>query len=256
MPPRGMVRWSKHLPSKARLGAWVSGACLKLLRVFRASVMLLGCLMLVALVLAFTTLPFKAHRWLGTAGGELRSVPDRILVLGGSGMPSGGELMRIHVAATLAEAYPDVPVLVVHARDTVVLAAMRAELVLRGVAVDRITMMMGGGNTREQALALATSFEQERSLRWAVVTAPEHMYRALGALRRVGFSRVGGVAAFETPLFVDLGYDHRRIGGRGLAPDVSGSLSLRYDLWHHLRLEVTCLREYLAIAHYKLNGWM
>ena len=218
--------------------------------------MLLGALLLVALVLAFTTVPFKAHRWLGTAGGELHGAPDRILVLGGSGMPSGGELMRTHVAATLAAAYPHVPVLVVHARDTSVLAAIRAELVLRGVAAGRVTTMMGGGNTREQALALFATHGKDRDLSWAVVTAPEHMYRALGTLRRVGFGRVGGVPAFETPLFVDLGYDHRRIGGRGLAPDVSGSLSLRYDLWHHLRLEVACLREYLAIVHYKLNGWM
>jgi hypothetical protein len=57
-------------------------------------------------------------------------------------------------------------------------------------------------------------------------------------------------------MFVDLRYGHQAIGGKAYVPDVSGSQDLRYDLWNRLKLQLTCLREYLAIAYYRLNGWI
>ncbi len=225
-------------------------------RGLRVVVWCTGVFGLLMLVLAFTTVPYRAHRWLGLAGGELRSAPDGILVLGGTGMPSGSELIRLHTAATLAIENPQVEVFVVHVADTAVLDAMRTELELRGVGRERIVLVGGGGNTREQALSVAERSGTRRGEQWALVTAPENMYRTLGTFRKAGLTRVQGVPAFDRPLFLDLDYDHGRLGGKALVPDVSGSLSVRYDLWHHLRLEVLCLREYMAIAYYKLNGWM
>jgi hypothetical protein len=57
-------------------------------------------------------------------------------------------------------------------------------------------------------------------------------------------------------MFIDLGYGHRRIGGKAWVPDVSQEAGLRYTFWNYLKLEITCLREYVAIAYYWLNDWI
>ena len=92
--------------------------------------------------------------------------------------------------------------------------------------------------------------------RISIVTAPENMYRTLRSFEKVGFKGVCGTPAFDHAMFVDLDYDHRKIGGRKVVPDVSGNLDLRYNFWNYLKLEITCLREYAAIAYYRLNGWI
>src|SRR5690606_18479170 len=119
----------------------------------------------------------------------------------------------------------------------------------------RIRTLLHGRNTREQALDLARSFPALKGRPLAVVTAPENMYRSLLTFRKLGFARAAGAPAFEHALFDDLRYAHGQIGGKALVPDVSGSLDLRYNFWNYLKLEVTCLREYFALAYYKLNGW-
>ena len=88
------------------------------------------------------------------------------------------------------------------------------------------------------------------------MTAPENMYRTLRSFEKVGFNDVCATPAFDHAMFIDLDYDHRRIGGKKAVPDVSGNLDLRYNFWNYLKLEITCLREYAAIAYYKLNGWI
>ncbi len=227
-----------------------------LLRMLRRALITLGGVALVLIALAFTRIPFDAHRRLGTAAGICHDAPGYILVLGGSGMPSGAELLRLHHAAQVAALYPSAGVVVVHPLDSGVVQDMVDELVLRGVGEGRIQRVMEGTNTREQVLRVGEVFPRLKATRVAIVTAPENMYRSVKAFRKAGFVSVCGVPAFEHAMFVDLQYDHRMVGGRAFVPDVSGSNTLRYDLWHHLRLEVILLREYLAISYYWLNGWI
>lgn len=216
----------------------------------------LGTIALVMIVLAFTRIPFDAHRWLGTAGGLCRTAPDTIIVLGGSGMPSGPELLRLHCAAELATHHPQARLIVVHPSDTATMRMMVEELVLRGVAPDRISTVLEGGNTREQALRVRLSNAPLLRGPVAIVTAPENMYRTLLTFRKLGFAKVCGVPAFDQAMFIDFSYGHRRIGGKAWVPDVSGSLDLRYNFWNYLKLEITCLREYAALGYYRLNGWI
>jgi uncharacterized SAM-binding protein YcdF (DUF218 family) len=223
-------------------------------QVMRGSLMILGLAFLIFLVLAFTRIPYDLHRGLALRGGTCSGPVDLIIVLGGSGMPSGPELLRLHHAALEAGISPQARVVVIHPLDTAVMEAMLAELVLKGVDRERITPLYEGTNTREQALVVA-GLEQP-GIRAALVTAPENMYRSLGAFRKAGLEQVCGAPAFDHAMFVDLHYDHRRIGGRRMVPDVSSSHSLRYDFWNDLKLEIVCLREYVAIAYYKANGWM
>lgn len=224
-------------------------------RWLRCLVVLVGGLALVLAMMAFTRIPFDAHRWLGTAAGECSGIVDRIVVLGGSGMPSGPELLRLHRAAQLAAEFQAAPVVIVHPGEPVVLAEMVGELVLRGVAEERITALNEGDNTREQALVLARA-ERSRAGRMAVITAPENMYRTIRCFRRAGLSGACAEPAWDHAMYHDFGYAHKAVGGKTYVPDVSRNLSLRYTFWNYLKLEITCLREYVAIGYYRLNGWI
>ncbi|MCB0769368.1 MAG: YdcF family protein [Flavobacteriales bacterium] len=248
-----MTRWSDLFPT---LGMVLRPALVPLLWLGRGAVIVIGSSALILIVLAFTSIPFQAHRWLGMGGGVCTGPVDAIVVLGGSGMPSGPELLRLHYGSELARDLPQAKVFLVHAEDTVTAALMVDELVMRGVDRERIELQLQGSNTREQAMAMAMDHSAWGGRTMALVTAPENMYRTLGAFRKVGFSGACGVPAFDQALFVDLEYSFKKIGGSRLVPDVSDDLDLRYTFWNYLKLEVTCLREYAAIAYYRLNGWM
>ena len=217
--------------------------------------MALGLMAMIMALLSFTSLPFHAHRWLGTAGGLVTGSVEAIVVLSGSGMPSGPELMRCHEAARQARLSPVAVVMLLLPLDTALERAMREELILKGVAPERIRTLLHGRNTREQALDLAHAQPAWKNRSMAVVTAPEHMYRSLLAFRKLGFTEVVGAPAFDHALFSDLRYGFRDIGGKPYIPDMAGHTGLRYNFWNYLKLEITCLREYAALAYYKLNGW-
>lgn len=220
----------------------------------RRAVAALGCLALLLIALAGTRVPFDVHRWLGLGAGECRGIVDAIVVLGGSGMPSGPELLRLHHAARLAVHVPDAIVFIVHPDTGETMREMVAELVLRGVGSNRIVLITKGENTREQALVFARHWDIDKGT-VALVTAPENTYRSVLAFRKVGV-RVCAAPAFDRAMHHSFAYRHKAIGGRAWAPDVSGSTGLRYTFWNYLKLEITCLREFLAIAYYRLNGWI
>lgn len=225
-------------------------------RVGKGAVRVMGVLALIMVALAFTSLPFHAHRHLGIAGGLHQGEADLVLVLGGSGMPSGPELLRLHYGAQVAAIHPRAEVVVVHPEDTAVIGAMVRELVLRGVDKARIGVVDQGTNTREQALRCVALRPGLRTQRVALVTAPENMYRSLLTFRKLGCTDIAGVPAFDNALFNDLATDRQRTGGRAYVPDLGRSMDFRYDLWNRLKLQITCLREYGAMAYYRLHGWI
>lgn len=225
-------------------------------RILGKACLVLGGLSAILLVLAFTRIPFDAHRWLGTAGGLCSGHPEAIVVLGGSGMPSGPELMRCDLAANLTALYPDAEVIFLLPNDSALAAAMERELTLKAARPVEVWKLLNGRNTREQALDLQRAAPRLLEQRIALVTAPENMYRSLLTFRKAGFVQVCGCPAFDHALFDDLRYEHGQIGGRAYVPDVSAYMDLRYNFWNQLKLEVTCLREYTAILYYKLNGWI
>ena len=70
-------------------------------------------------------------------------------------------------------------------------------------------------NTREQAQRI---FEEIRLPEYPIIliTSPEHLYRSLLSFRKVGFSNVGGTAAFEKALEEELTYRSEKLGVRKL----------------------------------------
>lgn len=244
------------LKNSASQGRWYARTWHLVRSGLRVLCLVLGAIALAMLVMAFTRLPFDAHRWLGTAGGTCEGEPAAIILLAGSGMPSGPELMRCDAAAALARQALSAPVVLLSPGDSTLADAMVEELGLKGVPRGRITVVAHGRNTREQALDLLRHEPGMVPLQIALVTVPENMYRTLLTFRKAGFSQVCGMPAFDHALFDDLRYAHHAIGGRVHVPDVSDNLDLRYNFWNRLKLEITCLREYTALAYYKLNGWV
>ncbi|MBK8497267.1 MAG: YdcF family protein [Flavobacteriales bacterium] len=220
----------------------------------RKAFMLLGTLAAVLVALACTRVPFDAHRWLGTRAGECSGPAEVIVVLGGSGMPSGPELVRLHRAAEAAAQWPSARVLVIHPGPPSTLGAMLAELELRGVAKDRLQQVNEGNNTREQALILHARLDHRSPI--AVITSPENTFRTVLAFRKAGLPNTWGAPAWDHAMLHNFDYGHEAVGGKGWIPDISGSPGLRYTFWNYLKLEVVCLREYAAIAYYWLNGWV
>jgi uncharacterized SAM-binding protein YcdF (DUF218 family) len=83
-----------------------------------------------------------------------------------------------------------------------------------------------------------------------VVTSPEHMLRAILTLRKAGFSNVGGVPTFETPI------NEESLRKRVLSDDISENVALRYNIWSYMIYEIKVLREYTAISYYWLMEWI
>lgn len=231
---------------------WVS----KTLSFARYFIYSLGIFFFILILFACTRVPFDLHRWLGSHSSEYDFTPDYIVFLGGSGMPSESNLMRLYYTSELASQFPSAKIIIAHPIDTTVISLMRDELVVHGVDSSRIIIEKFGTNTREQALEIDSLVAGIKQKAIVIVTSPENMFRTIKTFRKAGFEKVGGESAFENAMFVDLTYNHKRIGGKRYVPDVSENMSLRYTFWNYLKLEITCLREYAAILYYKLNGWI
>ena len=47
----------------------------------------------------------------------------------------------------------------------------------------------------------------------------------------------------------------RKLGGNEAIPSIE-SVKMRYTFFNYLKLEITCAREYFALAYYKIKGWI
>lgn len=225
-------------------------------KVFRKIFIGFGIFSFVLLVFSFTRVPFDIHWWLGKNGSEYYFKPDHIVFLGGSGMPSESNLIRIYYTSALAKKHPKAKVLVAHPIDEEVIALIRLEMIQKGIDSSRIEIEKRGTNTREQAITIAEDFPEMLNQNIVLVTSPENMMRTVKVFWKAGFKHVGGEPAFENAMFVDLAYNHIKVGGKKYSPDVSSNLALRYNFWNYLKLEITCLREFVALGYYKFNGWI
>jgi uncharacterized SAM-binding protein YcdF (DUF218 family) len=114
---------------------------------------------------------------------------------------------------------------------------MRDALVKLGLPANRIQLESRSRNTREQAL-LTAEILRKRGIRAAVlVTAPEHMKRAIGSFEALGFPVVPSASAFRAPQAGSL--------WRRLQPSRGALLQSDWAVY-----------EYLAQAFYWLQGWL
>ena len=230
--------------------------------IFRLTVISFGIFFIVMLVLSFTTLPFWGYYWLGTCESKITEKPDYIVMLGGGGMPSESNLMRAYYTFKAAQQSPNSRIVISIPGDmadsTSTARTVAAELVSKGIDPQRILYEQIGTNTRQEALCVIKLNHGEligKSI--LLVSSPEHMCRAILAFRKVGFTRVSALPAFESALEADLIFKDDELGGRKIpVPNIGGSVTVRYQFWNLLKYEILIAREITALCYYWLRGWI
>jgi uncharacterized SAM-binding protein YcdF (DUF218 family) len=229
----------------------------KIIKSLRIFFIVLGIFFFSLLILSFTDIPYYAYYNLGMSNSKLETKPDLIVILGGAGMPSPDGLMRTYYGSEEALNYPESKIIIAlpknEGNDSLYqLNLMSHELILKGIDSSRITYEPAGFNTRSQALNIAKKFGNKTGhLSVLLITSPEHMYRAVKTFQKAGFNKVAGTCTFETPP------EEEMIKDKQNAPDKRvKSLDLRYNMWSYLHYELSVMREYCAIAYYKIKGWI
>jgi len=212
-------------------------------------------------VLAFTKIPFNAYYSLGTSNSNISKAPVTIILLSGNGIPSESGLIRAYYTARLAKENPQASIIISMPgvlTDSLGAPQLTArELEIRGIEKERISFENQGRNTREQAQKLAEGkTAAQLNLPVTLVTAPEHMKRAVLVFRKCGFTTVSGFPTFEFSLTTDLKFKDSDLKGNKYVPSIGNNMQFRYQFWSHLKLEVLVIREYLGLAYYKLRGWI
>ena len=213
-----------------------------------------GISVIILMALAFTDVPYFAYHQLGTHCKGLKGNPEVIVVLGGSGMPSADGLIRTYYASEAANKFPLAEVIIAHPYDndslsTYQIDLMAHELIIRGVDSLRISYEPNGTSTHSQATYISEILEGKNKAPLLVITSPEHMYRSIRSLQKAGLKNVGGLPSFEEPISEEKLKGNKKNGQKV-------TLAWRYNFWSYLRYEILVLREYCAIAYYKLNGWI
>jgi len=171
-------------------------------------------------------------------------------------------MMRLWYAARLQKLYPEANIILSHPVDTaaesyIQEAAVRDELMMRGVDSSRIFMLTNGRNTREEALNIIGRYPELLFRKCVIVTSPEHVRRAILCFRKEGVKHIGGIPAFEQPVGANLSIDRMGPDGQGQSfPILGGSLLLRYEFWTQLKYELLCCRELAALGWYMLMDWI
>jgi uncharacterized SAM-binding protein YcdF (DUF218 family) len=111
--------------------------------------------------------------------------------------------------------------------------ALAAALERRGVPAAAIVQESSSRTTREQAVNVGRLLQGRDGRRFVLVTVPEHMRRAVGVFRALGFDPIPA----PSPL---------QYGGR----------PFWRPTFYALRGSAGAIHEYLALAFYKLQGWI
>ena len=223
--------------------------------VFRKLILALGTVLLITMILSLTDVPYWQYYWLGTHNCDLEKRPDYIVLMGGGGMPSPDGLIRTYYTAGAWHRAPNAKIIIAIPADTTNVFGspeiqMKNEIVMRGVDSTIIQFEPYGYNTISQALEIKKRFNTQQldTVALRLVTTPEHMLRSVKVFRKVGFKHVGGTPAFEK------GLDKKKLLKKKQDSEVF--LAFRYNIWSYMQYEITVVREYLALAYYKLRGWI
>jgi uncharacterized SAM-binding protein YcdF (DUF218 family) len=224
--------------------------------------LIMGIVFLIFILLSFTSLPFWGYYWLGTSESKITEKPEYIILLGGGGMPSESSLMRAFFVHRAAVESPESRIVISipgNPQDSLSTARLvAAELIIKGIAPERILYEQTATNTRSEALQLI-HFNNEVLTDQSIllVTSPEHMRRSVLVFRKAGFTKISALPTFENVIEANLFFDAGKLGGNKLPiPDIGGNTSVRYQFWNHLKYEILIAREMAAMGYYWLRGWI
>lgn len=228
-------------------------------RMIIRGIVTLGLVFLAMIVLSFTSLPFEAYHYLGTARSGNPENADYIVVMGAGGMPSPQGLMRCYYAAQAAKAFPESKIIITMPADPHQFLGsdafkMYQSVAAYGVASGRFIFEILGTDTRSQACAIKEILKDELHKNILVVTTPEHVYRSVLTFEKCGFENVFGLPAFQGYTEDDLLYTPEE--REQTVKPIHRNLSVRYNMWNYLKLQIDVMREMLALGYYKLAGFV
>ncbi|MEZ5197600.1 MAG: YdcF family protein [Bacteroidales bacterium] len=156
-------------------------------------------------------------------------------------MPGKSGLIRSYYAYRASEHFPNSKVIISLPGETddefSSVNLMKKELALRGISEERIYLEPEGKNTRDQVLEIKKMVSVS-NLPLLIVTSPEHMRRAIMAFEKAGFSKIGGLPAFDNANEADLFFDDKDLGEKNrFLPDIGENIQIRYQFWKHLNMK-------------------
>jgi uncharacterized SAM-binding protein YcdF (DUF218 family) len=240
-----------------RLSVWFR----RITRTIHVGLVVVGFAVVVLFISCFTSYPWKLYKKLCYDEAVLDGPPEYIVVLGGGGIPSESGLVRSYHGVQVARAFPDAKVILSLPADgpleTSELGQMRKEFILRGIDEKRVLLEDKGRNTRAQAMGVLDLLGEEcLEQPFVVVTSPDHTLRSLGVFRKLGFKQVVQSAAFPETVKTDMTFKPKDLGAKPFVPDIGRRLNLRYTFWVNINYLSIFTREGVAVAYYRLCGWI
>lgn len=230
-----------------------------LIKGIRLFSIVMGIIFTVMIVLSFTHYPYDALHRLGTINSTIDTIPDVIVVMGADGMPGGKTLLRCTYGAMAAKTFPGAGIIIaMPAHPDHFLGSdpyqMFGTMNMYGIDPYRFRFETTGTNTVTQAIAIKKMLGEDTTRNILVVTSPDHMYRSIKTFEKCGFQHVDGWPAFGAAIENELLLTEDENDSELLA--LSRSISLRYNMWTYLKMEIDVFREWLAIAYYKFKGYI
>ena len=226
-----------------------------LLKVIKIILITFGTIFILMFTISLTSFPYWVRHWLGTSNSNFKFKPNCVIMLGAGKFPSESCLIRLYYTAEVFKSNDIDKLIITQPKDGNNLRMMKDFLIRYGVDSTKIYFEYEGRNTREQAIKVAIKFPEVKQANNILVTSPVHMRRSVFVFKKAGYNNIGGVSAFENSSTISLSYKTKKLGGKGYIPDVGNSISLRYDMWNYMIYEISSIREFFALAYYKLQGW-
>lgn len=227
------------------------------LKTFGIFISITGLFTLIMIAFSFTDYPYYAYHWTGNETVSQTNIPEYIIVLGAGGIPSEQGLIRCYYAAELAKRHPDSKLIVALPADSADFERsdhhrMIEELIIRGVDENRILSETTGSSTFTQARNIAQMIPATAPIK--IVTSPVHLFRSIKTFEKVAFTSVSGQATQEQAFDETLLLLKDEEGKIAKSPDANPGF--RYNMWSYLQYEIAVLREWFAIAWYKIKGYI
>ncbi|MBZ0242655.1 MAG: YdcF family protein, partial [Bacteroidales bacterium] len=109
-----------------------------------------------------------------------------------------------------------------------------------------------GSSTYTQANNIARMIPTSAPIQ--LISSPVHLYRSIKTFEKARFESVSGQATTEQAFDESLLLLKDEKGNITKSPD--SRPGFRYNMWSYLQYEIAVLREWFAIAWYKIKGYI
>lgn len=215
-----------------------------------------GCISFIVFILAFTPVPYYMYRSLEKDPNKSKTIfiPEYIIMLGGGGMPSEDNLIRLYYTQEYSKNY-QIPIIIIHPDDSICQYKMSDFLIANGILEENISFFVEGINTRSQVLSFLENYPEMIDAKILLISSPYHINRAIKCFNKAGFTNIHAQSAFEEAIKLNLSVKKRDLKGNKYIPEVNNT-NARYTFWNYLKLEIICFREYTALFYYWLKNWI